>query len=237
MKNSILYIKDLKKNYGNKNILKGVNLDLKKGHVMGLLGPNGSGKTTLVKIITNLIEKTSGEIYIDAKLPSIDTKKIVSFLPDRNFFPPEYTALKAMKLFKDFYDDFNEKKCFKLMEFMNLELDMKVSEMSKGMKEKFHLAMVLSRDAKLYILDEPIAGVDPVARDKILEAIISCVNENSSMIITTHLVKDIENIFDDVCFIDDGKIVESGSTEEISQKYNSDILGVYKKIFGGKEDA
>ena len=200
MKN-IVEIKDLTKNYFNKRALDNISLNIEEGKVVGILGPNGSGKTTLIKILTGLLRQTKGEVLIDGHKVGVYTKSIVSYLPDRNFLYNWMTIKDAFEFYKDFYMDFDEKKFEDLLDFMKLEKSMKITSLSKGMHEKLNLTLVLSRNAKLYILDEPIAGVDPVARDQILDAIINNYNENSSMLITTHLVRDMENIFEDVVFL------------------------------------
>ena len=193
---NIVEIKNLTKRYGNKSALNGLNLSIQKGQIVGILGPNGSGKTTLLNILAGILRKTSGEVIIDSHNPGIDTKAIVSYLPDRNFLYEWMKIQDALDMFKDFYDDFDEGKADELLKFMKLEKDMRIDGLSKGMKEKLNLTLVLSRKAKLYILDEPIAGVDPVARDQILDAIINNYEENSSMLITTHLVRDMEKMFE-----------------------------------------
>ena len=229
---NIIEIKELTKKYGGKTALNELDLNLQKGRIIGILGPNGSGKTTLIKLLTGLLHPTSGQIKIDGHIPSVYTKSIVSYLPDRNALYNWMKVDDAIKMFMDFYEDFDEKKADSLLKFMKLERTMKVSELSKGMKEKLNLTLVLSRKAKVYIMDEPIAGVDPVARDQILKAIIDNYEENSTMIITTHLVKDMENIFDEVVFIGDGQIVLQGDAESLREERKINIDDIYKEIFG-----
>ena len=230
--NNIVEIKNLTKSYGKKLALNNLNLNIEKGKVVGILGPNGSGKTTLIKILVGLLRETKGEILINGEKPGVQTKSIVSYLPDRNFLYEWMKIQDAIDMYKDFYTDFDEKKCDDLLKFMKLERDMKVNNLSKGMKEKLNLTLVLSRKAKLYILDEPIAGVDPVARDQILDAIINNYEENSSMIITTHLVRDMEKIFDEVAFISDGEIIIGGNAEKLREEKSMQIDDLYKEIFG-----
>lgn len=227
----ILETKDLCKSYFNKKALDNFNLTLEKGKVFGLLGPNGSGKTTFIKIATGLLRQSSGEILIDGKKPSVKTKEIVSYLPDKNYLYKWMKISDAIELFKDFYKDFDENKCNELLEFMKLDKSLKVTSLSKGMLEKLNLTLVLSRKAKLYILDEPLAAVDPVAREQILDAIIKNYNEDSSMIITTHLVHDIERIFDDVAFIKDGSIVLSGNAEDLRCQKGKSIDELFREVF------
>ncbi|MFS8541196.1 MAG: ABC transporter ATP-binding protein [Tissierellales bacterium] len=209
MKN-IVEIKNLTKKYSNKIALNNISLNIEEGKVVGILGPNGSGKTTLIKILTGLLRQTSGEVLIDGHKIGVYTKRVVSYLPDRNFLYKWMKIEDAMNLYKDFYSDFDEKKFNDILSFMKLDKNMKIESLSKGMHEKLNLSLVLSRNAKLYVLDEPIAGVDPVARDQILNAIINNYNEKSSMIITTHLVRDMENILDEVVFLKEGNVILQG---------------------------
>ncbi len=228
---TILEAKDLNKSYFNKKALNNVNLTLEKGKVLGLLGPNGSGKTTFIKIAAGILSPSSGEVLIDSNVPGVYTKSIVSYLPDKNFLYKWMKVKDAINLFKDFYQDFDNKKCEELLQFMKLNKEMKITELSKGMHEKLNLTLVLSRKAKLYILDEPIAGVDPVARENILDAIINNYNEDSSMIITTHLVKEIERLFDDVAFISNGEIILSGNAEELRTEREVSIDELYREVY------
>lgn len=225
-------INNLTKKYANKTALDNVNLNIERGKVVGILGPNGSGKTTLIKILTGLLRQTSGEVLIDGNKVGVKTKSAVSYLPDRNFLYKWMRIEDACHMYKDFYTDFDEVKFNELLAFMNLNRSMKIDSLSKGMHEKLNLALVLSRNAKLYILDEPIAGVDPVARDQILDAIINNYNEDSSMIITTHLVRDMESMFDEVVFLKDGQIVLTGNAEALREEKAKQIEEIYKEIFG-----
>ncbi|MTI69849.1 MAG: ABC transporter ATP-binding protein [Firmicutes bacterium] len=227
----ILKTKNLSKKYFAKEALNNVNLTLSKGKVLGLLRPNGSGKTTFIKILAGILTSSSGEVYIDGFKPGVETKSIVSYLPDRNFLYNWMKVKDSIKFFNDFYQDFNLEKANNLLEFMKLNKDEKITSLSKGMLEKLNLTLVLSRDTKLYILDEPIAGVDPAAREKILDAIINNYNEESSMIITTHLVTDIERIFDRVAFIDHGEIVLNENAEDIRVSREKSINDLFKEVF------
>lgn len=227
----ILEAKDLNKNYFDRKALNNVNLTLEKGKVLGLLGPNGSGKTTFIKIAAGILRPSSGELLINGKMPGAYTKSIVSYLPDRNFLYKWMKVKDAVNFFKDFFGDFDDEKSEELLKFMNLDKEMKITELSKGMHEKLNLTLVLSRKAKLYILDEPIAGVDPVARENIIDAIINNYNEDSSMIITTHLVKEIERLFDDIAFIANGEIILSGNTEELRIERGLSIDELYKEVY------
>ncbi|WP_409227017.1 ABC transporter ATP-binding protein [Gudongella sp. SC589] len=229
---NIVEIKGLNKRYDRKEALRNIDLSIEKGKVVGILGPNGSGKTTLIKLLMGLLHPNTGEIRIDGQSPGVHTKSVISYLPDRNPLYSWMSVKDAIQMFQEFYQDFDEKKAEGLLQFMKLDRTMKVSNMSKGMKEKLNLALVLSRRAKVYILDEPIAGVDPVARDQILDAIIDNYKEDSAMIITTHLVRDMENIFDQVVFLGDGEIILSGEAERLREDRNMQIDGLYKEIFG-----
>lgn len=201
----ILKASNVTKMYSTKTALDNVSLEIEKGKILGLLGPNGGGKTTFIKMVAGLIRPTSGEMLVDGQKPGIYTKSIVSYLPDVNYLYKWMTIKDAVEFFKDFYSDFDINRAKELLEFMKLDEKQKVTTLSKGMIEKLNLTLVLARKAKLYILDEPLAGVDPAARDKILDAILESYNEDSSMIVSTHLVSDIERLFDDVAFIFRGK--------------------------------
>lgn len=227
----LLEAKGLSKNYFKKKALKSIDITIEKGKVLGLLGPNGSGKTTFIKIAAGILRQSGGEILIDGNKPGIVTKGSVSYLPDRNYLYKWMKIKDAVGFFKDFYKDFDENRCDELLQFMNLDKELKVTALSKGMMEKLNLTLVLSRKAKLYILDEPLAGVDPVAREKILDAIIQNYSEESSMIITTHLVKDIERVFDDVAFIKDGEIVLSGNAEDLRMQRGKSIDELFREVF------
>ncbi len=229
---NIIEIKGLTKSYLNKKALNNVSLNLEKGKVIGILGPNGSGKTTMIKIITGILRESKGEVLIDGKRPGVYTKSIVSYLPDRNFLYGWMNIQEAINFYKDFYSDFDENKAYDLLKFMKLDRSMKINSLSKGMTEKLNLTLVLSRNAKVYVLDEPIAGVDPVARDQILNAIINNYNEDSTMLITTHLVRDMESIFDDVVFLRDGEIYLTGNAEALREEKGMQIDELYKEIFG-----
>lgn len=228
---NLVKIKRISKNYFNKKALDNLSLNIEEGKVLGILGPNGSGKTTLIKIMTGLLRQSSGELLIDGHKVGVYTKSIVSYLPDRNFLYNWMSIKDALNFYSDFYYDFDEKRAEELLHFMQLEKNMKITSLSKGMMEKLNLILVLSRKAKLYILDEPIAGVDPVARDQILDAIIKNYDSNSSMIVTTHLVRDMESLFDDVAFLKDGKIILEGNAESLREEKNKSIDEIYKEVF------
>ncbi len=229
---NIIEIKGLTKSYLNKRALDDVNLDIKTGKVVGILGPNGSGKTTLIKILVGILRQSKGDVLIDGKSPGAYTKSIVSYLPDRNFLYKWMSIQDAINFYKDFYDDFDEAKAYELLNFMKLDREMEIGALSKGMNEKLNLTLVFSRKAKVYILDEPIAGVDPVARDQILDTIINNYNNDSTMIITTHLVRDIERIFDEVIFLNEGVVTLEGNAEVLREERGMQIDDLYKEIFG-----
>ncbi|HEY8890853.1 MAG TPA: ABC transporter ATP-binding protein [Clostridium sp.] len=228
---NILESKKICKSYLNKKALRGVDLNIISGKIVGLLGPNGSGKTTFLKIAAGILHQSSGEILIDGQIPGVYTKSIVSYLPDNEYLLKWMKIKDAVRYFKDFYSDFDEIKAKELLVFMNLDENSSVKSLSKGMKEKLKLTLVLSRKAKLYILDEPLGGVDPTAREKILNAIVNNFSAESSMIITTHLVNDIERIFDEVAFISDGEIVLKGNAEELRMDRKMSIDELYREVF------
>ena len=229
---NIIEIKGLTKSYLNKRALDDVNLDIKTGKVVGILGPNGSGKTTLIKILVGILRQSKGDVLIDGKSPGAYTKSTVSYLPDRNFLYKWMSIQDAINFYKDFYDDFDQAKAYELLNFMKLDREMEIGALSKGMNEKLNLTLVFSRKAKVYILDEPIAGVDPVARDQILDTIINNYNNDSTMIITTHLVRDIERIFDEVIFLNEGLVILEGNAEALREERGMQIDDLYKEIFG-----
>ncbi|WP_195467002.1 ABC transporter ATP-binding protein [Clostridium sp. D43t1_170807_H7] len=227
----VLMVNNLYKKIGNKKIIKDLNLTLNKGKVLGILGPNGKGKTTLLNIISGIKKATSGDVLIDGIKVSSETKKSVSFLQEKNTLSNWMTIKDAVEFYKDFFQDFNEEKVKELLAFMNLDEKLKIKSLSKGMLEKLHLSLTLSRKAKLYILDEPISGIDIVTREKIIKAIIDNIEEDSSMIITTHYVGELEGIFDEVAFLDEGKIIEINDAEVLREKYGKSIEEIYKYIF------
>lgn len=229
--NNILEVLDLSKTYGKRPALNKFNLILPQGRILGLLGPNGSGKTTFIKILTGILSSSQGKVLIDGHNPGVYTKSIVSYLPDKDYLYNWMKIKDAINLFDDFYSDFDKVKANELLEFMKLEKNMSIKALSKGMKEKLNLTLVLSRKAKIYVLDEPIAGVDPVTREKILDAIINNYSEDSSMIITTHLVRDLERVFDHVAFISEGNIILEGNAEELREKNLKSIDELYRDIF------
>ena len=225
----ILQIKDLYKSYDEKHVIKGVSFNVLEGKIVGLLGKNGSGKTTIIKMINDLLTIDKGEILVDGKKIGPETKAIVSYLPERSYLDKSNKIYQTLNFFKDFYQDFDINKAEKLLTELELDKNLKLSKMSKGMLEKLSLVLTMSRRAKLYVLDEPLGGVDPSTRDKILKTIMSNFDENSSLLITTHLVSDVEKILDEVIIIDGGKVVLSGNADEIRERENASINDVFKR--------
>ena len=231
MSDIILECKDLFKSYGGKRVLKGINLTLKRGRIVGLLGPNGSGKTTFIKLAAALLTPTKGEILIDGKKPGVETKKIVSYLPEKTYLNDWMKVSDIINFFCDFYSDFNKEKAYDMLKALNIDSDDKLKTMSKGTKEKVQLILVMSREADIYFLDEPIAGVDPAARDYILNTIISNYNENSTVVISTHIIADIEKILDDVVFITNGEITLFKSVDEIRGEEGKSVDALFREVF------
>ena len=214
----LLECKDLCKSYDEKQVLKNVNLKISDGKIIGLLGKNGTGKTTLIKLINDLLTPTSGEVLIEGKKPGVESKEIIAYLPERTYLDKSMTVREAIQYFEEFYKNFDKKKAVKLLKDLDLDINTKISKMSKGMQEKLQLILVMSRNAKLYVLDEPLGGVDPATRDYILDTILSNFSEGASVIISTHLISDIERILDEVIFIDKGEIVLTSSADELRNK-------------------
>ena len=222
---------NVNKQFGNKKILKNINLSIPRGKIIGLLGKNGMGKSTLIKLINNLLTPSSGEILINGEKIGVSSKKIISYLPERTYLDKSMTVDMVIKYFEDFYEDFNSEKAKKLLKDLNLDINMKLSKMSKGMQEKVQLVLVMSRNADLYILDEPLGGVDPATRDYILNTILSNFKEGASVIISTHLIADIERILDEVIFIDKGKIILQSDSDELRKKENCSIDEIFRRMF------
>ena len=229
---SLLEIKNLSKTFDNKKILDNVNLEIEKGRIVGLLGKNGAGKSTLIKLINDLLTVDEGGVILfKGKKLGVYSKEHISYLPERTYLDKSMKVSDVIKFFKDFYSNFDEKKAYALLKDLNLDSDIRISKMSKGMQEKLQLILVMSRDADLYILDEPLSGVDPATRDYILDTILSNFKEGSSIIISTHLISDIERILDDVVFIDKGKVVISSSADELRTKEKASIDDIFRREF------
>ena len=227
----LLKITNVTKKYHHFKALNNVSMTLESGKIIGLLGPNGSGKTTLIKIINGLLKDYEGEVLVDGKNVGIDSRKIISYLPDENYFQDWMYIKDVLSIFSDLYEDFDKENCLTLMNRFKLDKGMKIKEMSKGMKEKFQLSLVMSRKAKLYILDEPIAGVDPAAREVILDVILNNYEEDALVLISTHLISDLETIFDDVVFLKDGEIVLHQSTEDLRLERKQSIDEAFREGF------
>ena len=227
----LLECKNLSKIFDNKKILKDINLIIPRGKIIGLLGKNGQGKTTLIKLINDLLTPTNGEILINGKHPGVESKKIISYLPERTYLDKEMKVIDTVNYFNEFYDNFNIEKAKKLIKDLDLDINAKLSKMSKGMQEKLQLILVMSREADLYILDEPLGGVDPATRDYILDTILSNFKDGSSVIISTHLISDIERILDEVIFIDKGKIILTGSADSLRKKESASIDEIFRRMF------
>ncbi|TQQ85818.1 ABC transporter ATP-binding protein [Peptacetobacter hominis] len=231
MDRNIIEIKNLKKSYGNKEALKGIDINIPRGKIVGLLGPNGSGKSTLIKIINGLLQPDGGEVNINGLKPSIETKKIVSYLPERTYLNEWMKVKDILKFFSDFYDDFNMGKAVEMLGNLNIDREEKLKNLSKGTKEKVQLILVMAREAEVYILDEPIGGVDPAGRAYILKTILQNFSENSTLIIATHLISEIENICDEVIFLAYGSVTLSGNVDEIREEKGKSIDSIFREEF------
>ena len=229
--NELLVCKDLEKNYSFVKALNNVNLNLEKGKIIGLLGPNGSGKTTLIKIIAGLLKADKGEVFIDGEKVSEKTKSFVSYLPERNYLDDTMKVYETVELFSDFYDDFDKTVAFKMLENLEIDLNRKFKNLSKGMKEKVQLVLVMSRKARLYLLDEPIGGVDPATRDYILNTIVSNYAKESTVIISTHLIADVEKVLDEFVFIKNGEIVLQTSVDNLREEKGVSVDEYFREVF------
>ena len=228
---AILRCENLVKKYGSTPALTNFNLELEPGRVVGLLGPNGSGKTTLIKLIAGLLTPASGRVLVNDMPIGIETKKIVSYLPERTYISDWMKVKDIFKMFEDFYPDFNVAKANDMLSRLGIKIDDRVKAMSKGTKEKLQLILVMAREARLYLLDEPIGGVDPAAREYILDTIISNYSENSTVIISTHLISDIERVLDDIIFLKYGQLSLFGDADSIREGKGMSIEGLFKEVF------
>ncbi len=227
----ILECRDLCKSYGNVQALDHVNVSIEPGKIVGLLGPNGSGKTTLIKMANGLLTWNSGTLLIDGMEPGIETKGIISYLPERTYLSDWMSAKQTLDFFEDFYPDFRRRKAEEMLEHLNIRQDQKIRQMSKGTREKVQLILVMSREAKLYLLDEPIGGVDPATRDYILNTIIGNYNPEATVIISTHLIADVEQVLDEVVFISQGQIVLQKSVDEIREEQGRSVDQLFREVF------
>lgn len=227
----LLQATNLTKKYGRVAALSNVSISLEAGKIVGLLGPNGSGKTTLIKLINGLLTPTAGELLINGAAPGVDTKKIVSYLPDNNFLPPWMTAEQIVKLFCDFYEDFRPALAYEMLERLGVPKDKRLKNLSKGNKEKVCLILVMSRNALLYVLDEPIAAVDPATRDYVISTIINNYNPDASVLISTHIIADIEPVLDEVIFLNHGQVVLQKTTDEIREVEGKSVDALFREVF------
>lgn len=227
----LLTLSNISKTYGSKKALNNINLTLPAGKIVGLLGPNGSGKSTMIKLINGLLEPTSGTILLQGNKPGVATKKIISYLPERTYLNDWMKVLDILNFFQDFYTDFDYNRALDMLKTLDIDPQAKLKTLSKGTKEKVQLILVMSRQADLYILDEPIGGVDPAGRDYILKTIIKNYSETSSILIATHLIQEIEQICDEVIFLSKGDIVLQGSVDEIREEKGKSIDSLFREVF------
>jgi ABC-2 type transport system ATP-binding protein len=231
----IVQANDLTKRYITTTALSDVTLEVPEGRIVGLLGPNGSGKTTLMKILAALLSPTSGTVFIDGLIPDVATRALVSFLPDVNHLDRWMTIGEAGDFYADFYRDFDRTRFQELLSIMELSARQKIGSLSRGMAEKARLSLVFGRRARLYVLDEPFGGLDPLARSQVLEALVANFRADCSMILSTQMVADVERFFDDVVFLDKGCVVLAGAAEDLRTQRGTSIEGVYKEVYGHVE--
>ena len=231
MENALIKCEDLVKHYGSGVALDGISLEIGTGRIVGLLGPNGSGKTTLIKILCGLLKETSGTVEVDGHYPGVYTKSIISYLPDRMYFADWMRACDILDMFEDFYTDFDRQKSEAMCVALGIQMNKRIKTMSKGTKEKMQLVLVMSRKAKVYLLDEPIAGVDPAARDFILDTILKNYNEQGTVVISTHLITDIERVLDEVIFLHNGKIARHDTVDNIRTTEGKSVDALFREIF------
>lgn len=231
MERTIMQCRGLTKRFGPRVALDHVDLDIFSGRIVGLLGPNGSGKTTLIKLANGLLTPDSGEVRIDGRRPGIETKRIVSYLPDKEYLNSWMRVGDLLEFFEEFYEDFRMQRALEMLGHLNISTDEKLKSLSKGNKEKVQLILVMSREAQLYLLDEPIGGVDPAAREYILRTIIGNYNPSASVLISTHLIADVEPVLDDVVFIDRGRIVLTASVDYIREEKGKSVDALFREVF------
>ncbi len=227
----ILRCENLYKSYGSRPALNGITLSVESGRIIGLLGPNGAGKTTLIKLINGLLTPTSGKLYISGEEPGVKTKPLVSYLPDVNYLNNWMTVEDIVRMFTDFYEDFRPELAYEMIQRLGIDRKDRLKSLSKGNKEKVCLILVMSRSAKLYVLDEPIAGVDPATRDYIISTIINNYNPEASVLISTHLIADIESVLDEVIFIKDGQVVLHDTVDNIREEHAESIDDLFREVF------
>ena len=232
---NLLEFKNVCKNFGEKQILKNINLEIKPNKIIGVIGQNGSGKTSMFKLINDLFTISSGEILFLGKPISVESKKQISYLPERTYFDKNTTVLETLKIFETFYEDFDRQKAERLLKDLDLDINSSMEKMSKGMKEKVQLVLVMSRHAKLYILDEPLGGVDPATRDYIIDTILKNFEDDATLLISTHMIADIERILDEVIIIDKGEILLHKNADELRQRENKSIDEYFRGLVYGKK--
>ncbi len=230
--NPILECYGLTKSYNKMyTALNNLNLTLDRGQIIGLLGPNGSGKTTFIKLLNDVLVPTQGEIRINGMAPGVETKKIVSYLPERTYLDETMKVKETIQYFSDFYDNFSDERAYQMLDDLQIDTNARLKTLSKGTKEKVQLILVMSRDADLYVLDEPIGGVNPAARDYILSTILNNYNEKAAILISTHLIQDIENILDRVLFIKQGQLVLNATVDEIRTEQGKSVDALFREVF------
>lgn len=227
----LLCTKNLVKRYSNVMALNDVNITLTSGKIVGLLGPNGSGKTTLIKLINGLLTADSGTLTINGNAPGVESKKEVAYLPDNNYLNSYMTVKQIVDFFKDFYADFREELAYEMLTNLGISPEMKLKTLSKGNKEKVCLILTMSRNARLYVLDEPIAGVDPAARDYVIRTIINNYNPEATVLISTHLISDIEQVLDEVIFLKEGRVVLQKTVDEIREEHQKSVDELFREVF------
>jgi ABC-2 type transport system ATP-binding protein len=228
---AILQLRNLNKSYASFPALKNVNLELEPGRILGIIGPNGSGKTTLIKIVAGLLQPSGGEVKVCGMAPGAQTKALVSYLPDVNHLPTWMTIKGIVQYFNTFYEDFDPDSAFALLERLGIDQRRKMTALSKGTREKLQLSMALARKARLYLMDELLEGIDPVGRMVAIDTILENYNPEGSLLISTHLVSDVEKLLDEVVFLKDGEIILSGNTEDLRVEKKRSIEGIYKEVF------
>lgn len=227
----LLEVRSLVKNYGSKRALDNMSFTLGRGGIIGLLGPNGCGKTTLIKLICGLLTPNSGEILINGEKPSPKTAAMISYLPDKTALPASRTTRYLIDYYSDFFADFDRVKAYDMLERLSIDPKAQMKTLSKGTQEKVQLILTMSRNAELYVLDEPLGGVDPAARDYILETILKSYSENSSVLISTHLVSDVQSALDDVIFVDSGKVVLCASVEALKTEHGKTVDELFREVY------
>lgn len=228
---ALLECRGLTKSYGRKTALSGVDLTISRGKIVGLLGPNGSGKTTLIKLACGLLTPTAGQILVEGKEPGVESRLAISYLPDKNYLNDWMKVSDLVDYFKDFYSNFDPRRAYDMLSKLNIDPDLRLKTLSKGTKEKVQLILVMSRDAQLYLLDEPIGGVDPATRDYILSTIIGNYNPDAAVVISTHLIADVEKVLDEVIFINRGQVMLQSSVDQIREEKGMSVDALFREVF------